>query len=106
MDFKIQGQVVQTIEGGVVVDVTADDLQVQAYVVISPADISIVERLIPAAVFESGSQIHVAGIEQSGDIAEQVIQILENMQPGDVVAYLCDSAISYAETLAILGIRH
>jgi len=34
------------------------------------------------------------------------VQILENMQPEDVVAYLCDSAISYGEALAVLGLRH
>lgn len=106
MDFMIQGQVTQTIEGGVVVDVTAEDLHVQAYVVIAAADISLVERLLPAEVFESGVQVHVAGVDQSTEVSEQVIQILENMQPDDVVVYLCDSAISYGETLAVLGIKH
>lgn len=106
MDLMINSQVIETIEGGVLMDVTAEDLHVKAYVVIAAADISIVEKLIPAAVFESGAQVHVAGIDQSSDITEQVVQILENMQPGDVVAYLCDSAVSYGETLAVLGIRH
>jgi hypothetical protein len=106
MDLMIQSQVIQTIEGGVLMDVTAQDLHVKAYVVIAAADISVVEKLIPASVFESGVQVHVAAIDQSSDITEQVVQILENMQPEDVVAYLCDSAVSYGETLAVLGIRH
>jgi hypothetical protein len=106
MDLMIQSQVIESVEGGVRMDVTAEDLHVQAYVVIAPADFSIVEKLIPTAVFESGVQIHVASVDQASDITEQIVQILENMQPEDVVAYLCDSAISYGEALAVLGLRH
>jgi hypothetical protein len=106
MDLMIQSQVIESVEGGVRLDVTAEDLHVQAYVVIAPADFSIVEKLIPTAVFESGVQIHVASVDQASDITEQIVQILENMQPEDVVAYLCDSAISYGEALAVLGLRH
>ena len=102
----IHSQLIETVEGGVLLAVTADDLRVKAYVVISPTDFTVVEKLIPVSVFESGVQVHVAGVEQSTDITEQVVQILENMQPDDVVAYFCDSAISYGETLAVLGIKH
>ena len=106
MDLMIHSQVIETVEGGVLMDVTAEDLKVKAYVVIAAADFSVVEKLIPTTVFESGVQVHVAGVDQSGDITEQVVEILENMQPDDVVAYLCDSAVSYGETLAVLGIKH
>ncbi len=106
MDLMIHSKVIETVEGGVLMDVTAEDLHVKAYVVIAAADFTVVEKLIPTNVFESGVQVHVAGVDQSNDITEQVVQILENMQPDDVVAYLCDSALSYGETLAVLGIKH
>lgn len=106
MDLMIHSQLVETVKDGVLLDVSAEDLHVKAYVVISPADFTVVETLIPTTVFESGAQVHVAGINDASDITEQVVQILENMQPGDVVAYLCDSVVSYGETLAVLGIKH
>ncbi len=106
MDLMIHSQLIETVEGGVLMDVTAEDLHVKAYVVIAPADFTVVEKLIPTAIFESGVQVHVAAVDQSSDITEQVVQILENMQPDDVVAYLCENAISYGETLAVLGIKH
>lgn len=106
MDLNIHSQLIQEVEAGVLIDVNAGDLHVLAYVVIATADISVVEKLIPTSVFESGVQVHVAGVDQSEDITEQVVQILENMQPDDVVAYLCDSAVSYGETLSVLGIKH
>jgi hypothetical protein len=106
MDLMIHSHIIESVAGGVRLEVRAEDLNVQAYVVIAPADFSIVETLIPTSVFESGVQIHVASVDQSGDITEQIVQILENMQPDDVVAYLCDSAVSYGEALAVLGFKH
>ena len=106
MDLMIQSRLAQAVEGGVLLDVSADELTVRAYVVISKIDFSVVEKLIPAEVFESGAQIHVAGIQSNTDIAEEVIQILENMSPQDIVVYLCEDALAYGECLAVLGIKH
>jgi hypothetical protein len=86
--------------------VSADALTVRAYVVISAVDFSVIEKLVPAEVFESGVQVHVAGIQSNTDIAEEVIQILENMSPQDIVVYLCEDALAYGECLAVLGIKH
>lgn len=106
MDFMIQSTLAETIKGGVRLDVSADGLNVQAYVVISPIDLQVVEKIIPASVFESGAQVHVAGIQRETDIAEEVIQILENMAEHDIVVYLCEDAQVYGETLAVLGFKH
>jgi hypothetical protein len=106
MDLMIQSKLIKPIEGGVLLDVSADTLTVSAYVVISAINFSVVERLIPTKVFESGAQVHVAGIQSNTDIAEEVIQILENMSPQDIVVYLCEDALAYGECLAVLGIKH
>lgn len=106
MDLMIQSNLAESVEGGVLLDVSADDLTVRAYVVISAIDLSVVEKLVPAVVFESGVQVHVAGIQRNTDIAEEVIQILENMAPQDIVVYLCEDALTYGEYLAVLGFKH
>jgi len=106
MDLMIQSALAQTVEGGVLLDVTADDLHVRAYVVIAAIDLNIVEKLIPTSVFESGIQVHVAGIQRGADVPEEIIQILENMSPDDVVVYLCEDALIYGEALSVLGIKH
>lgn len=106
MDLMIQSKLAEPVEGGVLLDVSADALTVRAYVVISAIDFSVVEKLIPAEVFKSGAQVHVAGIQSNTDIAEEVIQILENMSPQDIVVYLCEDALAYGECLAVLGIKH
>ncbi len=106
MDLMIQSQVAENVEGGILLDVSADDLSVRAYVVISAVDLAVVEKLVPVSVFESGAQVHVAGMQVNTDITEEVIQILENMSPQDIVVFLCENAIVYGETLAVLGIKH
>lgn len=106
MDLMIQSQLAENVEGGVLLDVTADDLNVRAYVVIASVDLAVVEKLVPVYVFESGAQVHVAGMQVNTDITEEVIQILENMSPQDIVVFLCENAVVYGETLAVLGIKH
>lgn len=106
MDLMIQSTLAENVESGVLLDVSADDLAVRAYVVISPIDLTVVEKLIPGTVFESGVQVHVAGIQTGMDISEEIIQILENMSPQDVVVFLCEDALLYGETLSVLGIKH
>ena len=106
MDLMITSKVLESVEGGVLLEVRADDLQVQAFVVVAPVDMAVVERLVPITVFESGVQIHVSGVNTASDIAEQIVQILENMDQNDVVVFLCENAIAYGESLAILGLKH
>lgn len=106
MDLMIQSTLAENVESGVLLDVSADDLAVRAYVVISPIDLTVVEKLVPGTVFESGVQVHVAGIQAGMDIPEEVIQILENMSPEDVVVFLCEDTLLYGETLSVLGIKH
>lgn len=106
MDLMIQSQLAENVEGGVLLDVSADDLIVRAYVVIASVDLAVVEKLVPVSVFESGAQVHVAGMQVHTDITEEVIQIMENMSPQDIVVFLCENAVVYGETLAVLGIKH
>ena len=106
MNLMIHSTLVENVEGGVLLDVSVEELNVRAYVVISPVDLSVVERLVPISVFESGTQVHVAGIQSNTDISEEVVQVLENMTMKDVVVYLCEDALTYGEALAVLGIEH
>jgi hypothetical protein len=34
------------------------------------------------------------------------VQVLENMDPDDIVVFLCENAVVYAESLAVLGLKH
>ena len=107
MDLMIQSSVQETIEGGLVLGITIEELRVQASIVISHAIVTAaLSYIIPQTIFESDAQIHVAGLARGTDVTEEIVQILENMENGDVVAFLCEDAITYGEALAVLGIKH
>ena len=103
MDLQIQSQHHQDIPDGVVLDIHAGELSVRAYLVIAEADLEIVSRIVPAEIFEQGTPVHVGSVDTASDITEQVVMILENMQPGDIVVYLCADLPAYAQALQVLG---
>ena len=103
MDLQIESRHCKDIPHGVVLDVTAGELSVQAYLVIAAADIELVAQIVPADRFEQGIPVHVGSVDTQSDVSEQVVQILENMQPGDIVVYLCADLPAYAEAVKILG---
>ena len=100
----IKSTIDSLVERGVLLNVVADELMVTAYVVIAPTDLSYVETLVPSRVFESGAQVHVGNVTDAGDHSDQVVQILENMDLGDVAVYLCESTVAYGQALAVLGV--
>jgi len=106
MDLQIESQHRQDIPDGVVLDITAGDLQVQAYLVIAAPDLEIVSRIVPTEIFEQRIPVHVGSVDTLSDVTEQVVQILENMQPDDVVVYLCADLPAYAQALQVLGWQH
>lgn len=103
MDLQIQSQHQQDIPDGVVLNITAGDLQVQAYLVIAEPDLEVVSRIVPTEIFEQGTPVHVGSVDTQSDVVEQVVQILENMQTGDIVVYLCADLTAYAQALQVLG---
>ena len=103
MDLQIESRHHQDIPDGVVLDITAGELQVRAYLVIAEPDLEIVSRIVPLETFEQGTPVHVGSVDTVSDIEEQVVQILENMQPGDIVVYLCTDLSAYAQALHVLG---
>lgn len=103
MDLQIESLHQQDIPDGVVLDIKAGELQVQAYLVIAEPDLERVSSIVPTSVFEQGIAVHVGSVDTLSDTTEQVVQILENMQPGDIVVYLCADLHAYSQALHVLG---
>ena len=58
--------------------------------------------IVPAEVFSSGIDVHANAIS-AGDAEEQILAVIENMNPGDAAVFMCTDTMAYAETLAALG---
>lgn len=101
--MSMESHVVRHFEGGIVLDVLAEDLPLRAYVAISPPDPEAVADFVPAEQFENDSKLHVAAIGAPDEAATTVEDVLFNMDPHDAVAFLCHDAESWWATVELFG---
>ena len=92
-----------TAPGGVVLTTAIEGETIQSYVVVAPPDINAVADIVPASEFERGADVHATAVIEPGEALDKIEEVLENVQPGDVVVFLCASDAVYAETLTGLG---
>lgn len=103
--MPIESRATRRFEDGIVLDVTADDLALRAYVAICEPDPEAVMAFVPPEQFEEGGNLHVAAIDSPESAAEIVTDVLFNMDPGDAVAFLCANPDSWAAALEQLGYK-
>ncbi|HEY9278599.1 MAG TPA: hypothetical protein VIP51_00880 [Eoetvoesiella sp.] len=94
---------IQTLPGGVVLDVTIEDLNFKAYVVISEPDINNVAEFVPKQQFEEDGDLHVTAVSQADEAREQIEDLTFNMNLNDVAVFLCGNEQAYNATLEELG---
>ncbi len=95
--------IIGTLEQGVILDVTMEELQFKAYVVISEPDVNRVADFVPQEQFEASGDLHVAAVARAGDAREQVEEITFNMNLNDGAVFLCQDQAAYTATLEELG---
>ncbi len=95
--------IVESLEHGLVLDVTIDDLQFRAYVVLSEPDIDRVADFVPREQFEQDGDVHVAAVYHADEAREQIQDIAFNMNPGDAAVFLCVNPLAYQNALEELG---
>jgi hypothetical protein len=72
-------------------------LVLRAILVVGPPDPNALSYLVPRSVFERGHPVHVGALAidealPDGGLLEAVLDILEVMNPHDIVVFLCDTA--------------
>ena len=76
-------------------DPTAPDLESQLtltlILVVGPPDPNALSYLVPRSVFERGSPVHVGSLDADTDLLAGMLDILEVMNPNDIVVFICDS---------------
>lgn len=76
-------------------DPTAPDpdsqLVLRVILVVGPADPNALSYLVPRAVFERGQPVHVGALSAGMDVLEGMLEILEVMNPEEIVVFICDS---------------
>ena len=76
-------------------DPTAPDLESQLVLrlvlVVGPPDPNALSYLVPREVFERGHPVHVGALSADTDLQAGMLEILEVMNPHDVVVFICDT---------------
>jgi len=102
--MDISSRQVAEIPGGLALETTLDGERIDAYVVTAGADLEAVADIVPREKVDAGAEIHVTAVDAVDTAQEQVDQVLENINPGDVAVFLCASADAYNAALDLLGL--
>lgn len=101
--MPLESRFISRLDGGLVLDITLEDLPFRVYVAQREADVEQVVDLVPPEQFETGGHIHVAAIHDEDDAATQIQEVLFNLDPDDAIVLLCTGPLAYAQVLAELG---
>ncbi|MBO1111633.1 hypothetical protein [Bordetella petrii] len=102
--MEIISRQIAAIAGGVALETTLDGERVDAYVVSGVSDLEAVADIVPREKVEAGAEIHVTAVDAVDTAQEQVDQVLENLNPGDVAVFLCAHDDAYNAALDLLGL--
>ncbi len=105
MSHYASSQIAAPLEQGLALDVTIEDLQFRAYVVVSAPDIGLVADIVPAEQFELDGDVHVTAVSHPDEARTQCEDLAFNMNPGDAAVFLCGNQQAYERTLEELGLR-
>lgn len=92
------------IVGGVALETTLDGERIDSYVVTGVTDLEAIADIVPHEKVDAGADIHVTAIDALDTAQDQVDQVLENLNPGDVAVFLCVDDVTYNAALDLLGL--
>jgi len=92
------------IPGGVALETTLDGERIDAYVVTGVSDLEAIADIVPHEKVDAGADIHVTAVDEIDTAQEQIDQVLENLNPGDVAVFLCADDDAYNAALDLLGL--
>ncbi|HRK87324.1 MAG TPA: hypothetical protein PK461_16585 [Alcaligenes faecalis] len=101
--MQVQSEIIRLTDSGYVLQIALEEHTLWAYLAISGPDLDAVADIVPAEQFEAGGDVHVMAIAQAQDAAEQVQDVLFNMNPNDTVVFLCADAASLQAVLVEFG---
>lgn len=81
-----------------------DGQPLTVYVVAGEPDLEIIPRIVPEALVEAGAEIHAALVDAFDQAQSQIDDMLDNVNPGDVVVFFCSDEDCYNAALDLLGL--
>nr|WP_202109345.1 hypothetical protein [Bordetella sp. 15P40C-2] len=95
---------ISDIAGGVALATTLDGERIDSYVIAGVSDLEAIAEIVPAEKVQAGADIHATMVDDIETAQEQVDQVLENVNPGDVAVFFCADEDAYNAALDLLGL--
>ncbi|OZI56720.1 hypothetical protein [Bordetella genomosp. 4] len=92
------------ISGGVALETTIDGERISTYVVTGVSDLEAIADIVPHEKVDAGAEIHVTVVDEIDTAQDQIDQVLDNLNPGDVAVFLCADEDAYNAALDLLGL--
>lgn len=92
------------ITGGVALETTIDGERISTYVVTGVSDLEAIADIVPHEQVDAGAEIHVTVVDAIDTAQDQIDQVLDNLNPGDVAVFLCADEDAYNAALDLLGL--
>lgn len=91
-------------ESGLSLLTTMDGAEFGIYVVLGEPDLDAIPDFVPPEALSEGASIHAASVDSVDGAQEQIDEVLENLNPNDVVVFFCADADCFAAALDLLGL--
>jgi hypothetical protein len=88
---------------GLALHTTLDGKLITTYVLTEVADLNVIAEIVPREKVDAGADIHANSVDSVELAQDQIDQVLENVNPGDVAVFLCANPAAYGATVALLG---
>lgn len=102
--MEIISTIAATIPGGVRVTTTLDGEEVILFVVVADPDLELLAQIVPVEVFESGVEVHASIVSEDDDVQDKLLEVIDNMNPGDAAVFLCSAPDTLEAVLDALDI--
>jgi len=102
--MEIVSRQVADVAGGGELDPTPESGNHNVYRGVGVTDLNAIADIVPRAKVDAGADIHAANVDNVDNAQEQIDQVLENMNPGDVAVFLCSGPDAFGAALDLLGL--
>lgn len=102
---ELNQELSNNLDNGIVLDVTMQDLQFTAYVLIAETNLELVSKIVPYDEYIKYDNLHVGDLSNSKETKKQLDDISFNMDFGDGLVLFCDNQETYKQALIELGYK-
>lgn len=101
--MEMQSTLIRPLEHGIEIQCEVENLSLNIYFILGETDFDEITLLVPEERFKQGNDIHVASINETQDIPDEMESVLVNMQSEDTVIFFCSDENSYQTGLDFLN---